>query len=102
MTITAENVVVPSAAPPDKRRALGRGLESLLPGGARIASSAAPTPASTVAPDGARPAVLPDVQAAAASSGSRVMQVPLDQIDEDPSPTRPHVRNCALQVFASS
>src|SRR6266568_877471 len=60
MTITAENVVVPSAVP-DKRRALGRGLESLLPGGARVASSAAMAPMSTVAPDGARPAVLPVV-----------------------------------------
>ncbi len=84
MTITAENVVVPSAVP-DKRRALGRGLESLLPGGARVASSAAMAPMSTVAPDGARPAVLPDVQAAAAASGSRVMQVPLDKIDESRS-----------------
>src|SRR5437016_9485119 len=73
MTITAENVVVPSAAP-DKRRALGRGLESLLPGGARVVTGAAPAPASTVPPDGARPTVLPDVQAAAASTGSRVMQ----------------------------
>jgi len=102
MTITAENVVVPSAAPPDKRRALGRGLESLLPGGARIASSAAPAPASTVAPDGARPAVLPDVQAAAASSGSRVMQVPLDQIDENPYQTRQRFDNQGLQELADS
>src|SRR5207253_5752049 len=94
MTITAENVVVPSAAP-DKRRALGRGLESLLPGGARVASGAAMAPVSTVAPDGARPAVLPEVQAAAAASGSRVMQVPLDQIDQNPYQTRQHFDNQA-------
>src|SRR5947207_14465782 len=96
MTITAENVVVPSAAP-DKRRALGRGLESLLPGGARVVTGAAPAPASTVPPDGARPTVLPDVQAAAASTGSRVMQVPLDQIDENPYQTRQRFDNQALQ-----
>ena len=101
MTITAENVVVPSAAP-DKRRALGRGLESLLPGGARVASGAAMAPVSTVAPDGARPAVLPEVQAAAAASGSRVMQVPLDQIDENPYQTRQRFDNQALQELADS
>src|SRR5881398_3196700 len=99
MTITAENVVVPSAAP-DKRRALGRGLESLLPGGARVASGAAMAPVSTVAPDGARPAVLPE--AAAAASGSRVIQVPLDQIDENPYQTRQHFDNQALQELADS
>jgi len=101
MTITAENVVVPSAAP-DKRRALGRGLESLLPGGARVVTGAAPAPASTVPPDGARPTVLPDVQAAAAASGSRVMQVPLDQIDENPYQTRQRFDNQALQELADS
>ena len=101
MTITAENVVVPSAVP-DKRRALGRGLESLLPGGARVASSAAMAPMSTVAPDGARPAVLPDVQAAAAAGGSRVMQVPLEQIDENPYQTRQHFDSQALQELADS
>ena len=101
MTITAENVVVPSAAP-DKRRALGRGLESLLPGGARVASGAAMAPVSTVAPDGARPAVLPEVQAAAAASGSRVMQVPLDQIDENPYQTRQRFDNQGLQELADS
>jgi len=101
MTITAENVVVPSAAP-DKRRALGRGLESLLPGGARVATGAAMAPVSTVAPDGARPAVLPEVQAAAAASGSRVMQVPLDQIDENPYQTRQRFDNQGLQELADS
>ena len=101
MTITAENVVVPSAAP-DKRRALGRGLESLLPGGPRVASGAGMAPANTVAPDGARPAVLPDVQAAAAASGSRVMQVPLDQIDENPYQTRQRFDNQGLQELADS
>src|SRR2546425_12351917 len=101
MTITAENVVVPSAAP-DKRRALGRGLESLLPGGARVASGAAMAPVSTVAPDGARPAVLPEVQAAAAASGSRGMQGPLDQIDGEPYQTRQHLAKPAPQDPAAS
>jgi len=102
MTTTAENVAVPSAAGPDKRRALGRGLESLLPGGARVASSAAMGSASTVPPDGGRPTVLPDVQAAAASTGGRVMQVPLDQIDENPYQTRQRFENQALQELADS
>ena len=102
MTTTVENVAVASAAAPDKRRALGRGLESLLPGGARVASGAAMAPMSTVAPDGARPAVLPDVQAAAAAGGSRVMQVPLEQIDENPYQTRQHFDSQALQELADS
>ena len=102
MTTTVENVAVASAAAPDKRRALGRGLESLLPGGARVASGAAMAPVSTVAPDGARPAVLPEVQAAAAASGSRVMQVPLDQIDENPYQTRQHFDSQAMQELAES
>src|SRR5438876_10038319 len=102
MTTTVENVAVASAAAPDKRRALGRGLESLLPGGARVASGAAMAPVSTVAPDGARPAVLPEVQAAAAAGGSRVMQVPLDQIDENPYQTRQHFDSQALQELADS
>jgi ParB family transcriptional regulator, chromosome partitioning protein len=101
MTTIAENVAVPSAAA-DKRRALGRGLESLLPGGARVVGSTAMGPASTVPPDGARPAVLPDVQAAAASTGSRVVQVPLDQIDENPYQTRQHFDSQALQELADS
>src|SRR5207244_36622 len=67
MTITAANVVVPSAAP-DKRRALGRGVESLLPGGARVASGAGMAPVITVAPDGAGPTGLLDGSAAAGRS----------------------------------
>jgi ParB family chromosome partitioning protein len=48
--------------------------------------------------------VLPDVQAqaAAASSGSRVVQVPLDQIDENPYQTRQSFDAQALQELADS
>src|SRR6266849_4902156 len=71
-------------AVPDKRRALGRGLESLLPAGPRVVAGSA---ASAVAP--AASIVLPEVQAQAArSAGDGVLEIPLDQIDKNPYQTR--------------
>ncbi len=71
-------------AVPDKRRALGRGLESLLPAGPRVVAGNA---ASAVAP--AASIVLPEVQAQAArSAGDGVLEIPLDQIDKNPYQTR--------------
>ena len=102
MTTTAEAVAVPDKTSPDKRRALGRGLESLLPGGPRISTGVAAASAAAPTHDGARSAVLPDLQAAAASSGSRVIQVPLDQIDENPYQTRQRFDDQALQELADS
>ena len=72
-------------AVPDKRRALGRGLESLLPAGPRVVTGNA---ASAVAP--AASIVLPEVQGQAArpAAGDGVLEIPLDQIDKNPYQTR--------------
>jgi len=91
MTTIAGTPIEPTAATetekpavPDKRRALGRGLESLLPAGPRVVAGNA---ASAVAP--AASIVLPEVQAQAArSAGDGVLEIPLDQIDKNPYQTR--------------
>ena len=66
----------------EKRRALGRGLDSLLPSGPRAVDSGhaggAPAPHSIV---------LPEVQAQAAR-GDAVVEIPLELIDENPYQTR--------------
>jgi len=91
------------AAVPDKRRALGRGLESLLPSGPRVVTSgtsaAAPgtrtgaaTSLSPVNAGGASAAaagtVIGDLQAQAARVGDQLLQIPLGDIDENPYQTR--------------
>ncbi|MBS1849503.1 MAG: ParB/RepB/Spo0J family partition protein [Acidobacteria bacterium] len=62
----------------DKRRALGRGLESLLPSGPR------PVPASAAAP------VVPKLAPPAPllPSGDEIAHIPLDHIDDNPYQTR--------------
>jgi ParB family transcriptional regulator, chromosome partitioning protein len=84
MTTAAEKVVgvdlVSDKA--EKRRALGRGLDSLLPG-PRVVT----TPDSSV---GEHAGVVPEIHAAAgrAGTGDSVEQIGLDQIDENPYQTR--------------
>lgn len=72
---------------PDKRRALGRGLESLLPAGPRAVAGNA---ASAVSPATRTGIVLPEVQAQAtrAATSDGVLEIPLDQIDKNPYQTR--------------
>jgi len=86
-------------AAPDKRRALGRGLESLLPAGPRVVGGDA---ASAAAP--ATSTVLPEVQAQAAraASGDAVLQIPLDQIDQNPYQTRFDFHQETLAELAES
>ena len=86
-------------AAPDKRRALGRGLESLLPAGPRVVGGDA---ASAAAP--ATSTVLPEVQAQAAraASGDAVLQIPLDQIDQNPYQTRFDFQKETLAELAES
>jgi len=86
-------------AAPDKRRALGRGLESLLPAGPRVVAGNA---ASAAAP--ATSTVLPEVraQAARAASGDAVLQIPLDQIDQNPYQTRFDFHQETLAELAES
>ncbi len=81
----------------DKRRALGRGLDSLLPSGPRVVAGTAMA-ASPV------PAVLPELQAQAArlEPGDAVLRIALDQIDENPYQTRQAFDPAALRELADS
>jgi len=69
-----------TAAIPDKRRALGKGLDSLLP---RV-----PAPAS--------------VPAASESEGGKPREIPLDQIDRNPFQTRSVIDENQLTELAAS
>jgi ParB family chromosome partitioning protein len=71
-----------------KRKALGRGLESLLP---RTAPTP-PAPASAAAP-----AATPGE-----ASGEGVREIPLDLIDPNPYQTRSHLDEAALEELAAS
>jgi ParB family chromosome partitioning protein len=68
----------------EKRRALGRGLDSLLPGPRVVESGNA---GGAPAPHAPHSVVLPEVQAAMAR-GDSVVEVPLELIDENPYQTR--------------
>jgi ParB family transcriptional regulator, chromosome partitioning protein len=59
----------------EKRRALGRGLDSLLPSGPRVVEAAVQS------------TVLPEVHAQA-TRGDAVVEIPLELIDENPYQTR--------------
>src|SRR5664280_254702 len=67
----------------DKRKVLGRGLDSLLPA-ARATATAAAAPAP----------VQP--------TGDLVRELPIDQIDQNPYQTRTHWNEAALNELASS
>ena len=69
-----------TAAPDNKRRALGKGLDSLLP---RV-HAAAPTPAIVEA------------------EGGKPREIPVDQIDRNPFQTRSHVNEEKLAELAAS
>ena len=87
---------------PEKRKALGRGLESLLPGGPRVgvAAAAGPAPAADVAPHGI---VVPEVLAQGrAASGDAVVQIALDEIEHNPYQTRYHFDHDTLEELAES
>jgi ParB family chromosome partitioning protein len=113
--------------PVEKRRALGRGLDSLLPSGPRVVSSApgnavAPLPAApgpAVIPAAAPPAVagsplpviIPNVNSRPAAGGHaraemadlhQVVEVPLDLVDENPYQTRKTFDESALSELAES
>jgi len=93
MTTTAEKsaeekaTVEKAALGPEKRRALGRGLESLLPG-------PRPVPGAATAIHGAAagappPGVIGELQAQASSpAGDLVLQVSVEAIDPNPYQTR--------------
>ena len=64
-----------------KRRALGKGLESLLP---------------------SRPAVIPQMAAAAAESNGKPLEIPLDHIERNPFQTRTRFDEALLTELAQS
>ena len=64
----------------DKRKALGRGLDSLLPG---------------------RPAITPIAMPAAQPAGS-TLEIPIDSIDPNPYQTRRRINETALEELAES
>src|SRR5208282_1617657 len=88
----------------EKRRALGRGLESLLPGPRAVA--AAPTVAPPdVAPPAALPQIVDELQAATAGhapDGEHAFELALDKIDENPHQTRQEFDAMALGDLAGS
>jgi ParB family chromosome partitioning protein len=67
------------AAPDMKRRALGKGLDSLLP---RVPTAPAPSAAET--------------------EGGKPLEIPLDQLDRNPYQTRSHVNEEQLAELAAS
>jgi len=89
--------VVEEHKPAEKRRALGRGLDSLLPSGPRVVAAAAP---AVVPPPTAAPAHVVELQARA--EGDIVEQIPLDLIDENPYQTRSSFDPAALNELAGS
>jgi ParB family chromosome partitioning protein len=102
MTTTAEKAVAEvDKTVPEKRKALGRGLESLLPGGPRVVSSstagasAPPLAGGAPAPHLPSPPPLSEVRDA-------VVQVAIELIEENPYQTRAHFSAEALEELANS
>ena len=88
MTTAAEKTVPATEEKSDKRRALGRGLDSLLPAGPRIVGSA--------------PAVAHEALAPAAPRGDGIVALELDKIAENPYQTRREFAEPALAELAES
>lgn len=102
MTTTAEKVVVDAdKAAPEKRKALGRGLESLLPGGPRVVSPAAAIP-SAVPPAGVASAAHLPSHPPLSEVRDAVVQVAIELIEENPYQTRAHFNAEALEELANS
>jgi ParB family chromosome partitioning protein len=72
---------MPTATHDPKRRALGKGLESLLP---------------------SRPAVVPQMAAAAVESNGKPLEIPLDHIERNPFQTRTRFDEALLTELAQS
>jgi ParB family transcriptional regulator, chromosome partitioning protein len=106
--------------PAEKRRALGRGLDSLLPSGPRVVSpgpaiavASAPVVIPTQVATSAGPAIVPpppDTSAASTGAAMRagapvpheITEIPLDLIDENPYQTRRTFDPAALNELAES
>jgi ParB family chromosome partitioning protein len=101
MTTTAEKLTTEAEKTvPEKRKALGRGLESLLPSRPRVVPSAG---GAAAPPDAASHSVLPEVVAQAhTASGQAVVQISLELIEHNPYQTRYHFEKDALEELAES
>ena len=97
MTTTATEKI--AEKPHDKRRALGRGLDSLLPAGPRIVAGTAVGVAAAVVP---RLEAVASESAAPAAVGDAVLQIELDLIDHNPYQTRSSFSSESLQELAES
>jgi ParB family chromosome partitioning protein len=99
MTTTAEKVVTDvEKVAPEKRKALGRGLESLLPGGPRAVAPVAMTTPGVAAASVAGRAPAPHAPALS----DAVVQISIELIDENPYQTRYHFGDQALEELANS
>jgi ParB family chromosome partitioning protein len=83
--------------PKEKRRALGRGLDSLLPSGPRVVAAAA---APSVMPPPTQAARVEELRPR--QDGDSVDQIALDLIDENPYQTRRTFDPAALNELAES
>src|ERR1700680_2544938 len=72
----------------EKRRALGRGVGSLLPSGPRMVDGGNARVAPAPHGPGTQPGILPEVHAQAAARGEAVVEISLALIDENPYQTR--------------
>jgi ParB family transcriptional regulator, chromosome partitioning protein len=94
--------------PAEKRRALGRGLDALLPSGPRLATATVPTPAAM--PPVVSGAAVPAPATAAevtelrpgAPRADAVQQIALELIDKNPYQTRRSFDEAALRELAES
>ncbi len=100
---TAEKIAVDAEKAPEKRKALGRGLEALLPGGPRVVGPAAVSSASagTAATAVAGGAPAPHVPALSEPRDA-VVQISIEHIEENPYQTRAHFSSEALEELANS
>jgi ParB family transcriptional regulator, chromosome partitioning protein len=97
MPTTAEKVVTDvEKAVPEKRKALGRGLESLLPGGPRVVA-----PVVVSSPAAGSASVVGGAPAPQVPSDT-VVQISIELIDENPYQTRYHFGDQALEELANS
>jgi ParB family transcriptional regulator, chromosome partitioning protein len=94
MSTTAEKTNAMEKPAPDKRRALGRGLDSLLPGPRAVASPPAAVANVIPAPVAEKP-----VQRAA---GDEVREIELAVIDDNPHQTRYHFDQKLIEELAES
>jgi ParB family chromosome partitioning protein len=89
---------------PDKRRALGRGLDSLLPGRPRVVPPTVPAVISAIRDSSTDESetILAEVQPAQTPPGDAVELIPLDKIRENPYQTRRQFDQGALEELAQS